>query len=117
MDTWLKLEPRVHGEHVTGQVRVSIIFEEVSKRQYGPQDFEILRLIEKEHLVKCTKSKERYKGIYAMKVLSKRADCSKEGGRVIQSGERNILVRTAMAKSPFIVGLKFSFQTPTDFTW
>jgi serine/threonine protein kinase len=29
-------------------------------------------------------------------------------------GERNILVRTAMADSPFIVGLKFSFQTPSE---
>ena len=29
-------------------------------------------------------------------------------------GERNILVRTATADSPFIVGLKYSFQTPTD---
>ena len=29
-------------------------------------------------------------------------------------GERNILVRTASAESPFIVGLKYSFQTPTD---
>ena len=29
-------------------------------------------------------------------------------------GERNILVRTASTDSPFIVGLKYSFQTPTD---
>ena len=51
--------------------------------------------------------------IYAMKVLSKKVIVQKK--EVAHTlGERNILVRTAMADSPFIVGLKFSFQTPTD---
>ena len=48
-----------------------------------------------------------------MKVLSKKVIVQKkEVAHTI--GERNILVRTAMADSPFIVGLKFSFQTPSD---
>ena len=48
-----------------------------------------------------------------MKVLSKKVIVQKkEVAHTV--GERNILVRTAMADSPFIVGLKFSFQTPTD---
>jgi len=51
--------------------------------------------------------------IYAMKVLSKKVIVQKkEVAHTV--GERNILVRTATANSPFIVGLKFSFQTPTD---
>lgn len=51
--------------------------------------------------------------IYAMKVLSKKVIVQKkEVAHTV--GERNILVRTAMADSAFIVGLKFSFQTPTD---
>lgn len=51
--------------------------------------------------------------IYAMKVLSKKVIVQKkEVAHTV--GERNILVRTATADSPFIVGLKFSFQTPTD---
>lgn len=51
--------------------------------------------------------------IYAMKVLSKKVIVQKkEVAHTV--GERNILVRTAMTDSPFIVGLKFSFQTPTD---
>lgn len=51
--------------------------------------------------------------IYAMKVLSKKVIVQKK--EVAHTlGERNILVRTAMADSPFIVGLKFSFQTPSD---
>lgn len=48
-----------------------------------------------------------------MKVLSKKVIVQKkEVAHTV--GERNILVRTAMADSAFIVGLKFSFQTPTD---
>ena len=48
-----------------------------------------------------------------MKVLSKKVIVQKK--EVAHTlGERNILVRTAMADSAFIVGLKFSFQTPTD---
>lgn len=51
--------------------------------------------------------------VFAMKVLSKKVIVQKkEVAHTI--GERNILVRTASADSPFIVGLKFSFQTPTD---
>lgn len=51
--------------------------------------------------------------LYAMKVLSKKVIVQKK--EVAHTlGERNILVRTAMAESPFIVGLKFSFQTTTD---
>lgn len=51
--------------------------------------------------------------LYAMKVLSKKVIVQKK--EVAHTlGERNILVRTAMAESPFIVGLKFSFQTMTD---
>ncbi len=51
--------------------------------------------------------------IYAMKVLSKKVIVQKkEVAHTV--GERNILVRTALSESPFIVGLKFSFQTPTD---
>ena len=48
-----------------------------------------------------------------MKVLSKKVIVQKkEVAHTV--GERNILVRTALSESPFIVGLKFSFQTPTD---
>ena len=51
--------------------------------------------------------------VYAMKVLSKKVIVQKK--EIAHTlGERNILVRTAMADSPFIVGLKFSFQTATD---
>ena len=48
-----------------------------------------------------------------MKKLSKKVIVQKkEVAHTI--GERNILVRTASADSPFIVGLKYSFQTPEN---
>jgi len=51
--------------------------------------------------------------VFAMKKLSKKVIVQKkEVAHTI--GERNILVRTASADSPFIVGLKYSFQTPED---
>jgi serine/threonine protein kinase SCH9 len=51
--------------------------------------------------------------VYAMKVLSKKFIVKQnEVEHII--GERNILVRTAMSDSPFIITLKFSFQTPRD---
>jgi len=57
--------------------------------------------------------KKDSKRIYAMKVLSKKVIIQK---KEVQHtiGERNILVRTATSDSPFIVGLKYSFQTPAD---
>lgn len=55
--------------------------------------------------------KKDTKRIYAMKVLSKREIIAKkEVAHTI--GERKILQRSL--ESPFLVGLKFSFQTDTD---
>lgn len=51
--------------------------------------------------------------IYAMKVLSKKV--------IVRNmevdyafGERNILIRNSTAESPFLLRLKFAFQTPSD---
>ena len=85
-----------------------------NKKLYGPEDFDVLRLLGKGTFGQVFQVKKKdTERIYAMKVLSKKVIVKKkEIAHTI--GERNILVRTSAAASPFIVGLKFSFQTPTD---
>lgn len=112
---WYPLRARVVGERVTGYLQVKWKYTCLdSKKLYGPDDFEILRLLGKGTFGQVYQAKSRENGrIYAMKILSKKLIVKKkEIAHTI--GERNILVRTSAAASPFIVGLKFSFQTPTD---
>ncbi|KAH7138984.1 kinase-like domain-containing protein [Dendryphion nanum] len=114
-DGWFTLEARDGEEdHVTGEIHLRLNFHKIDKKHYGPEDFEILKLIGKGTFGQVFQVRKRdTRRIYAMKVLSKKVIVQKK--EVAHTlGERNILVRTAMADSPFIVGLKFSFQTPTD---
>jgi protein-serine/threonine kinase len=105
LDGWFPLVARAHLE---------MHFEKTDKKQVGPNDFQILKLIGKGTFGQVYQVKKKdTQRIYAMKVLSKKVIIQKK--EIAHTlGERNILVRTAMAASPFIVGLKFSFQTPTD---
>lgn len=112
---WYPLRDRKGEEDFSiGEVYVEISFERTDKRHYGPEDFQILKLIGKGTFGQVYQVRKKdTKRIYAMKVLQKKVIVQKkEVAHTV--GERNILVRTAMTDSPFIVGLKFSFQTPTD---
>ncbi|KAA8644775.1 hypothetical protein EYZ11_013418 [Aspergillus tanneri] len=115
LEGWFPLKARGAGDsQVSGEIHMEMRFEKTGKKQVGPNDFQILKLIGKGTFgqVYQVKKKDTHR-IYAMKVLSKKVIIQKK--EVAHTlGERNILVRTAMAASPFIVGLKFSFQTPTD---
>ncbi|KAF2487680.1 kinase-like domain-containing protein [Neohortaea acidophila] len=114
-EDWYKLQPREgESDRVTGEIRMKIAFHATGKKTFGPDDFEILKLIGKGTFGQVFQVRKRdTKRIYAMKVLSKKVIVQK---KEIQHtiGERNILVRTATTESPFIVGLKFSFQTAAD---
>ncbi|KAK3382895.1 serine/threonine-protein kinase sck1 [Lasiosphaeria ovina] len=98
----------------TGEIYVEAFYHRTEQKHFGPADFQILRLIGKGTFGQVYQVRKKdTKRIYAMKVLSKKVIVQKkEVAHTV--GERNILVRTAMADSPFIVGLKFSFQTPSD---
>lgn len=114
-EQWLDLKARVIGERVRGQIK--LVWEYTlldTKKLFGPDDFDVLRLLGKGTFGQVFQVKKKDTNrIYAMKVLSKKVIVKKkEIAHTI--GERNILVRTSAAESSFIVGLKFSFQTPTD---
>lgn len=114
IDGWFPLEGRSGNENVSGEIRLRITFEKTAKKHYGPQDFQVLRLIGKGTFGQVYQVRKKDTNrIYAMKVLSKKVIVQKkEVAHTV--GERNILVRTALTDSPFIVSLKFSFQTPMD---
>ncbi|OCH92893.1 Pkinase-domain-containing protein [Obba rivulosa] len=112
VDQWYKLRP-FENEPVSGEMRVQITFEaNKTKRALTPRDFEFLKLIGRGTFGRVFQVRKRdTKRIYAMKVLSKREIIAKkEVAHTI--GERKILQRSL--ESPFLVGLKFSFQTDTD---
>ncbi|SCU91871.1 LAFA_0F06370g1_1 [Lachancea sp. 'fantastica'] len=113
-EQWYKVQSRIIGESVSGHILVKWTYKSTKKRQYGPQDFEVLRLLGKGTFGQVYQVRKKdTKRIYAMKVLSKKVIVKKnEIAHTI--GERNILVHTASKLCPFIVGLKFSFQTLSD---
>ncbi|OJD27713.1 AGC/AKT protein kinase [Blastomyces percursus] len=115
IEGWYPLVARGRSDgHVSGEIHLEMSFQKTDKKQFGPNDFQILKLIGKGTFGQVYQVRKKdTQRIYAMKVLSKKVIIQKK--EVAHTlGERNILVRTAMTNSPFIVGLKFSFQTPTD---
>ncbi|SPN96815.1 related to protein kinase sck1, cAMP-dependent [Cephalotrichum gorgonifer] len=98
----------------TGEIYVEARFQRAERKHLGPEDFQILKLIGRGTFGQVYQVRKKdTERIYAMKVLSKKVIVQKkEVAHTV--GERNILVRTATSDSPFIVGLKFSFQTPSD---
>ncbi|OSC96821.1 Pkinase-domain-containing protein [Trametes coccinea BRFM310] len=114
VDQWYKLQPFSNENvTVTGEIRVQITFEaNKTRRALTPRDFEFLKLIGRGTFGRVFQVRKKdTKRIYAMKVLSKREIIEKkEVAHTI--GERKILQRSL--ECPFLVGLKFSFQTETD---
>jgi len=112
VDQWMKLRPR-ESESVTGEIRVQITYEQFkTKRTLTPRDFEFMKLIGRGTFGRVFQVRKKdTRRIYAMKVLSKKEIVAKkEVAHTI--GERKILQRSL--DSPFLVGLKFSFQTDTE---
>ncbi|GAB1524960.1 Serine/threonine-protein kinase [Rhizoctonia solani] len=130
VDQWIKSVPPLHlpilhiltafhrlrpreSEPVTGEIRVQITYEQFqTRRALTPRDFEFLKLIGRGTFGRVFQVRKKdTKRIYAMKVLSKKEIVAKkEVAHTI--GERKILQRSL--ESPFLVGLKFSFQTDTE---
>ncbi|KAK4051080.1 Serine/threonine-protein kinase [Microbotryomycetes sp. JL221] len=113
IDQWFLLEARGDDETVTGEIRIQIKYEKFDiKKGLGPNDFDFLRMIGKGTFGRVFQVRKKdTQRIYAMKVLSKREIVAKkEVAHTI--GERKILQRSS--DCPFLLGLKFSFQTDHD---
>lgn len=126
-DSWYKLGTRGQ-EHVTGELWIQTTYHVIRVRlNYGiqcvaddhqskihlkPSDFEFLKLIGRGTFGRVFQVRKRdTRRIYAMKVLSKKEIVAKkEVAHTI--GERKILQRSL--ECPFLVGLKFSFQTEKE---
>lgn len=111
---WYKLETLEKDNENISEIRLEIVYEQINKHHYGPDNFEILKLIGKGTFGQVYQVRKKDNNrIYAMKVLSKKTVVQKK--EITHTiGERDILVRTTILDSPFIIDLKFSFQTPTD---
>ncbi|GAA5975752.1 hypothetical protein JCM11641_005862 [Rhodosporidiobolus odoratus] len=114
VDQWFPLAARPGEDHdVTGEIRIQIRYEKFDAKQgLHPNDFDFLRMIGKGTFGRVFQVRKKdTRRIYAMKVLSKREIIAKkEVAHTI--GERKILQRSS--DSPFLLGLKFSFQTQAD---
>lgn len=103
-EDWFKLQPREGlDETVSGELHIKLAFHIAGKKSFGPDDFEILKLIGKGTFGQVFQVRKRdTKRIYAMKVLSKKVIVQK---KEIQHtiGERNILVRTATTDRKSVV--------------
>lgn len=112
LDSWYKLGTR-GSEIVTGEIWIQCTYAAIrSKVHLRPSDFEFLKLIGRGTFGRVFQVRKKdTRRIYAMKVLSKKEIVAKkEVAHTI--GERKILQRSL--ECPFLVGLKFSFQTEKE---
>ncbi|KAK4684140.1 serine/threonine protein kinase SCH9, partial [Tremellales sp. Uapishka_1] len=112
LDNWYKLGTRGQ-ENVTGEVWMQVTYSMIrNKVHLKPSHFEFMKLIGRGTFGRVFQVRKKdTKRIYAMKVLSKKEIVAKkEVAHTI--GERKILQRSL--ECPFLVGLKFSFQTEKD---
>ncbi|ODN74163.1 hypothetical protein L202_07615 [Cryptococcus amylolentus CBS 6039] len=112
LDNWYKLGTR-GKESVTGEIWIQMTYTVIRKNvALKPSDFEFLKLIGRGTFGRVFQVRKKdTRRIYAMKVLSKKEIVAKkEVAHTI--GERKIL--QASLECPFLVGLKFSFQTDTE---
>lgn len=95
-----------------GEIRMQMSYERLPPRKLTARDFEFLKLIGRGTFGRVFQVRKRdTKRIYAMKVLSKREIALKKEVKHTM-GERKILEKSL--DCPFLVGLKFSFQSETE---
>jgi len=116
VDQWYQLTMKTadsSAPHDSGQIRIQLRYQErQSKKSLDVADFDFLKMIGKGTFGRVFQVRKKdTRRIYAMKVLSKKEVIDK---KEVQHtiGERNILQQSS--KCPFLLGLKFSFQSPGE---
>jgi len=110
LDGWYSLQRRVQDDNWTGEVRVQLYYRPTQHPEaVSAKDFDLLKVVGKGSFGKVLQVRKKDTGrIYAMKILQKK-DIVERQEVAHTLSERNVLIQ---ASSPFLVGLKFSFQTP-----
>ncbi|KAG0145388.1 hypothetical protein CROQUDRAFT_716113 [Cronartium quercuum f. sp. fusiforme G11] len=110
-DQWYQLGTTSSSQ--TGEIRIQLRYKEIkTKKSLSVSDFEFLKMIGKGTFGRVFQVRKKdTKRIYAMKVLSKKEVIDK---KEVQHtlGERNILQQSNSC--PFLLGLKFSFQSLSE---
>lgn len=104
-----------------GDIYVEATFQKTEKKHYGPNDFEILKLIGKgrsgqvyQVRKKGTKQKYALKAVSRDRILLISASKHHRAGLQATLDEQRIFVREIASQSPFILSSKFSYETPAD---
>ncbi|GAA5959259.1 hypothetical protein JCM21900_004277 [Sporobolomyces salmonicolor] len=112
LDVWVPLSSALDPS-IGGEIRLRLLFEPLHSRpKLTVDDFQILRRIGQGSFGQVFRVRKRdTKRIYALKVINKSRITSASALAQVLT-ERQILALTI--DSPFLVSLKFSFQSPTD---
>eukprot|EP00158_Paraphelidium_tribonemae_P006437 Partr_v1_DN27817_c1_g1_i2_m22565 putative serine threonine protein kinase len=108
-DAWIPISSN-GGNGVTGEIHVQLLFRKIGgKKSMVIEDFDLLQVIGKGSFGKVMQVRKKDTGrIYAMKIIRK-ANIVERAEVEHTLAERNVL---AKIQNPFIVNLKFSFQSP-----
>ncbi|RKO97490.1 Pkinase-domain-containing protein, partial [Caulochytrium protostelioides] len=107
-NNWFRLLPRQYHESVRGDIRIKLMYRTTTHKALKPEDFELLKVLGQGNFGKVMQVRKTDTGrLYAMKVLRKKNIVEQQQIAHTLS-ERNVLIQ---ANCPFLVGLKFSFQT------
>eukprot|EP01136_Pigoraptor_vietnamica_P031307 Opistho-1_new@91705 len=107
-DDWFDLRLREGAEKSDAKLHIQISFKKQDSKGLTINDFELLKVIGKGSFGKVMQVRKKdTKRIYAMKILTKSHLVERDEVAHTRS-ERKILAKNT---NPFLVGLKFSFQT------
>jgi serine/threonine protein kinase len=109
-DQSFKLVPKQWKDKIKGSLHLVVRYTRKDRERLTVESFELLKVLGKGSFGKVMQVAKKDTGaIYAMKVLSKDTVIARDEVEHTRSEQRVL----GMINHPFIVGLKFSFQTPT----